>query len=112
MLPALGTGIGRVLITADAVGGVWHYTLDLASEYRRYGIDVRVVVLGPALSKAQRAEAASVPGLEVVETGLPLEWLAADPTEVNEAARQLAMLAAEWHPDIVHLNSPALAAYV
>jgi glycosyltransferase involved in cell wall biosynthesis len=40
---------------------------------------------------------------------LPLDWTAASPAEVEAAGERIAALAAELRPDIVHLNSPALA---
>ena len=35
--------IRRVLITADAVGGVWPYTLHLASALRQRGLEITIV---------------------------------------------------------------------
>lgn len=103
------TGAGpklRLLMTADAVGGVWQYALELAA-----ALDARVTLalLGPAPDAGQRAQAAAVPGLRLVETGLPLDWLATRPGEVLEAAASVARLAADVGADVVHLNAPALA---
>ncbi len=46
--------------------------------------------------------------LETIEG--PLDWTAQTAAEVDLAGIRLAMLAARLRPDIVHLNSPALAA--
>ena len=35
----------RVLMTTDAVGGVWQYTLDLGRALRARGVEVRVAVV-------------------------------------------------------------------
>ena len=99
----------RLFMTVDAVGGVWPYTLDLASGLRPHGVETVLAVLGPAPSRDQR-EAARTSGLEVVETGLPLDWTAPRPQDVDDVAWAIARLATEAEPDIVHLNSPALAA--
>ena len=48
--------------------------------------------------------------VEIVPTDLPLDWLAAGPEAVLAAGRAIAALAAEHDVDLVHLNSPALAA--
>lgn len=98
-----------VLMTTDAVGGIWTYALDLGRELGAGGIDVTLAVLGPPLDPAQR-EAARRAGLGLVETGLRPEWLAADETEVARAGAALAALAGERRADLVHLNHPALAA--
>ena len=99
----------RLFLTADAVGGVWPYALDLASGLRPHGVETILAVLGPNPSGAQRA-AADALGLAVVETGLPLDWTAREARQVEEAASTLAGLATDAKPDIVHLNSAALAA--
>lgn len=103
-----GTAL-RVLMTADAVGGVWQYALDAAAGMRAHGVETILAVLGPGPSKDQRDAAASN-GIEVIDTGLPLDWTAERAVEVEEAGRAIAQLAAEIRPDIVHLNSPALLA--
>jgi glycosyltransferase involved in cell wall biosynthesis len=97
----------RVLLTTDAVGGVWTYTLDLAAGLQAAGMRVRIAVLGPALKPDQRNELSRA--FEIVETGLSLEWLAASRSEVTGAADALAALARAWGADLLHLHSPALA---
>ena len=99
-------GAHRILMTTDAVGGVWRYALELCA-----ALDAEVVlaVLGPAPDADQRAAAAAVPGLRLVETGLPLDWLSDGPGPVLAAGAAIARLAREVGADVVHLNSPALA---
>ena len=80
----------QVLMTADAVGGVWTYALDLAAGLAERGVDLTLAVLGPTPSEDQRAAAASIPGLRLVETGLPLDWTAATRAEIAEAGRRIA----------------------
>jgi glycosyltransferase involved in cell wall biosynthesis len=99
----------RIFMTADAVGGVWQYALDLASGLKPHGIETVLAVLGPDPSAAQRA-AADAAGLAVFETGLPLDWTARQAREIEDASWALARLATDVQPDIVHLNGPAPAA--
>jgi glycosyltransferase involved in cell wall biosynthesis len=100
----------RVLITLDAVGGVWQYGLDLARGLAARGAEPVLVVLGPAPDPVQAQEARRIPRTTVIESGLPLDWLCAGPDPVLDAGRRIADLAAEVEADIVHLNTPALAA--
>jgi glycogen(starch) synthase len=100
----------HVLMTTDAVGGVWTYALDLSAGLLARGIAVTLAVLGPSPGPAQRRAAKRIPGLTLVETGLPLDWTAERPEEVAEAARGVAALTAARGADLVHLNTPALAA--
>ena len=98
----------RIAITTDAVGGVWTYTLDLAAGLRDAGAVPRIIALGPALRDDQRRDLAGL-GLEAVETGLPLEWLARDAGEWRDAATVIAGLVRDWSADLAHLHTPALA---
>lgn len=98
----------RVLITADTIGGVWQYACDLASALPAHGIEVVLAVLGPAPSGEQRARLEAAPGVRLVETGEPLDWLS-DAAATMRTAATIADMAADEGVDVVHLNSPALA---
>jgi glycosyltransferase involved in cell wall biosynthesis len=99
----------HVLMTADAVGGVWQYTLDLSEGLRPCGVRTTIAVLGPSPSADQQALAEAT-GAKLILTGLPLDWTAHSRHEVEEASRTIARIAAQIRPDLLHLNSPALAA--
>ena len=99
----------RLMMTADAVGGVWTYALDLARGVAAVGGQTALVVLGPAPSPDQLRDAMAVPALRLIDTGLALDWTAETPAEVEAAAEAVGLLARELRPDLVHLNSPALA---
>jgi len=100
----------RLFMTADAVGGVWTYALDLARGLARQGVTTTLATLGPAPGATQLAAAASVPGLALRVTTLPLDWLAASAAEIVAAGQYIARLARSSKADVIHLNSPALAA--
>ncbi|GAA4011603.1 glycosyltransferase family 4 protein [Sphingomonas swuensis] len=100
----------RLLLTTDAVGGVWTYSLDLARALAgAEDMVVLLAVLGPPPSNEQMSDAAAVPGLQLVGTSLPLDWTAGSDEEVLAAATALAALAREAGADLVQLHSPALA---
>lgn len=100
----------RILVTTDAVGGVWNYSLDLARGLARLDIAISLAVMGPAPSAAQKKAARAVPGLRLVDTGLALDWLAPDSATLAKAGAAVAKLAGEEQVDLVQLNAPALAA--
>jgi glycosyltransferase involved in cell wall biosynthesis len=106
----MGAATRHVLMTADAVGGVWTYALDLAEGFAEHGVRVTLAVLGPAPDATQRAQASAIPGLALVETGLELDWTAPTPGALALAAEGLRTLVRDSDADLVHLNSPALAA--
>lgn len=101
--------VRRVLMTADAVGGVWTYSLSLAGALARAGVTVDLAVMGPGPDRAQRAAAAAVPGLAVHATPLKLEWMEDAAGDVARAGQWLLELADRIGPDIVHLNGYAHA---
>ena len=99
----------HILMTADALGGVWQYSLELAAGLRQRGLTVTVALMGPAPSAAALAEAEAASGARILPTGLPLDWTAERPEAVTGAAAALARLARETGADLVHLHAPALA---
>lgn len=99
----------HVLMSTDAVGGVWTYALDLAQGLAGAGIRTSLAVLGPSPAADQVADAARVPGLTMIDTGLPLDWTASGPEALAQAAAGLRALADKREVDLVHLNAPALA---
>ena len=107
---AQATAALRVLMTADAVGGVWQYALDAAKGLRTHDVETILAVMGPSPSDDQMTKAKAA-GVAVIDTGLALDWTADHPAEVEDAGRAIARMASEIRPDIVHLNSPALAAH-
>jgi glycogen synthase len=101
--------IRRVLMTADAVGGVWQYTTGLASALQARGVEVLVAVMGPALAIDQREDAASR-NLRVVEGSFRLEWMESPWQDVRQCGEGLLDLERAFAPDIIHLNGYCHAA--
>ena len=104
-----GTGARHVLMTTDTVGGVWQYSTDLARELTKDGDTVTLAILGPSPSRAQRAGAGKIKGMQLVDTGQPLDWMCADARPIELAAREISRLARECGADLIHCNMPALA---
>ncbi|MBW8745676.1 MAG: glycosyltransferase family 4 protein [Sphingomonas sp.] len=102
----------RLLMTVDSVGGVWQYATDLARALGERGVETILALLGPIPPAEQRDAARAIPGVTLVETGLPLDWLADTPDQVRLAGSRIAELARHMRADIVQLNQPALAAGV
>jgi glycosyltransferase involved in cell wall biosynthesis len=100
----------RILMTADAMGGVWTYALELARGLADADVETTLAVIGPAPSTAQLHDSGLIPGLKLIQTDFPLDWsLDADATRIEQSAVGLAGLAADIQADVVHLNSPILA---
>jgi glycosyltransferase involved in cell wall biosynthesis len=97
----------RVLMTADAVGGVWHYALDLAGGLSRRGSEILLAVMGDAPGPGQRAAAAALPGVRLVSAPYRLEWMDDAAADIDAAGVWLFTLARRFCPDVIHLNGYA-----
>ena len=97
----------KVLMTADTVGGVWIYALELARGLADQGIEVAVAAMGKPLDGLQREMAGRVPGLKVFESNFKLEWMEDPWRDVERAGDWLLGLEARYCPDLIHLNGYA-----
>jgi glycogen(starch) synthase len=100
----------RVLMTSDAVGGVWSYSLALAAALADKRVEVCLATMGPLPTQAQREAAAGSPNTRLASIDAKLEWMPEPWVDVRRAGGWLLDLAADWRPDIVHLNGYAHAA--
>lgn len=100
----------RVLMTADTIGGVWNYALELARALAPFGTEVTLATMGRQRSRSQVDESTGVPGLEVRESTFALEWMPDPWDDVARAGNWLLDLERELGPDVVHLNGYAHAA--
>jgi glycogen synthase len=94
----------RVLMTTDAVGGVWQYATQLASLLAARGARVRLASMGPEPSAGQLAEVARVPGVDIRVGRYALEWMPGAWPDVDAASSWLLDLERDFAPDVVHLN--------
>ncbi len=99
----------RVLMTLDAVGGVWRYALDLAGGLGEAGIDVLLVGFGPKPRPDRLVEIEQLSRASLVWIDEPLDWMVSDATALVDVAPALERLAADWRPDLIHLNLPSQA---
>jgi glycosyltransferase involved in cell wall biosynthesis len=97
-------------MTADAVGGVWTYALDLSRALAARGVQVALATMGAPPTADQEREAREVPGLELFASAYRLEWMADPWDDVRRAGEWLLELESRLRPDLVHLNGYAHAA--
>src|SRR3954447_11283189 len=84
----------KVLMSTDAVGGVWTYAVELRDALSAEGVQVELAAIGPAAPP---------------EAGVPhrpclLEWQDDPWADVAASGRWLRTLAQEAGADVVHLN--------
>ncbi|MBV9468388.1 MAG: glycosyltransferase family 4 protein [Abitibacteriaceae bacterium] len=91
-------------MTADSIGGVWTYALELARGLEPYDVTVALATMGSTLSPQLRHEAQRVANIELFESAFKLEWMEDPWREVQQAGEWLLELEAQLNPDIIHLN--------
>ena len=96
-----------ILMTTDAVGGVWTYSLALCRSLAAEGIEVVLATTGPRPSDTQRAEVAELGNVILRESEFRLEWMSDPWDDVQRAGEWLLDLEQRLTPDIIHLNGYA-----
>jgi glycosyltransferase involved in cell wall biosynthesis len=92
-------------MTADTVGGVWTFALDLVEQLGSRNVEVMLATMGPEPSPGQLEEASAIRNLRLAPSRYKLEWMD-DPWEDIEASGAwLRELEQEFAPDLIHLNS-------
>lgn len=98
----------RILMTLDAVGGVWQYAMGLAAQLARSGTTIFFAGVGPLPSADQREEAETIGTVEWLKT--PPDWLAQDEHALDGLSDELAYMVHKHGVELVHLNAPTQAA--
>lgn len=94
-------------MTTDTVGGVWHYSLELARGLAKFGVEVALATMGPLPTAEQRRQAARVGNIALHESSYRLEWMEDPWDDVEQCGAWLLELEEKLGPDLVHLNGYA-----
>jgi glycosyltransferase involved in cell wall biosynthesis len=97
----------RILMTADTVGGVWTYALELIGALPQ--IEFALATMGAPITAAQRTDAAALPNVQLFPSTYALEWMDDPWADVDRATDWLLEIARDFRPDVVHLNGYAHA---
>jgi glycogen synthase len=96
--------VKHILMTADTVGGVWNYSLELAKALGEHGVEISLATMGARISPQQRSEAAKIDNLRIYESNFKLEWMPEPWDDLEKAGDWLLDLESVLQPDVVHLN--------
>jgi glycogen synthase len=94
----------RILMTADTVGGVWTYAIELSRELGEYGVEVALATMGGPVSATRRKEIRHLTNVMVYESNFKLEWMEDPWEDVGRAGEWLLDLESNLGPDLIHLN--------
>lgn len=93
----------KILVTTDAVGGVWNYSLNLVEALAHRGVEVVLACMGPGPSALQREQLGGT-GSRFYSRPYALEWMPDPWSDVEQASDWLLQIRDDEQPDLVHLN--------
>ncbi len=99
----------KILMTADAVGGVWQYSLDLIAFLVDRGVEVLLATMGRRPTPEQEQALANLKGVTLHQSDYKLEWMKDPWADVDKSGEWLLDLARQFQPSLVHLNGYAHA---
>ncbi len=94
----------HVLVTADAVGGVWTYTRELVTGLARRGVRVTLVSFGEIPTAQQCEWMDGLRGLDFRPTAFRLEWMQEAEQDLEASSEFLMSLIGEIKPEIAHFS--------
>lgn len=100
----------KVLMTADSVGGVWTYTVELIRALARQGVEVVLATSGPAPRLDQRLQLRASAVAALHERPYALEWSPDGARDRAAVADWLLELAEDEQVELVHLSAYAAGA--
>jgi glycogen(starch) synthase len=102
IIPEVGDRPPTVLMTADAVGGVWSYAVGLCRSLP----ETRFVLatMGPHLRQAQRDAIRELENVSLVESDYRLEWMADGVVDFIDSRDWLIDLLHRHEVDVIHVN--------
>jgi glycogen synthase len=92
----------RVLMTADTLGGVWNYSIELIRALPE--IEFALCTFGAPLSRVQAADVAVLKNVTASPSSYKLEWMDEPWRDVDHASDWLLEIARKFQPDLIHLN--------
>jgi glycogen synthase len=100
----------KILMTADTVGGVWNYSVELIRALDEHDVHVVLATMGHPISREQRSQLRGLSNLQVYESRFQLEWMENPWEDVLRAGEWLLRLDERVNPDVIHLNGYVHAA--
>jgi glycogen(starch) synthase len=98
----------KILMTVDAVGGVWTYAVELCRALAAHDVEVVLACMGPAPDASQLDSVHRMRNVRIESCGYALEWMADPWADIELASEWLLQLADSERIDVVHLNGYVL----
>ena len=93
-----------ILMTADPIGGVWQYALELCRQLAKIDVNVVLASMGRKLDPNEQASVFGLQNVELCESAYKLEWMSEPWSDVEAAGRWLLDVESRFRPSLIHLN--------
>jgi glycogen synthase len=94
----------KILMTADTVGGVFTYAVELLHAMRTHGHHTALVTMGPLPSKDQLERITACGTSLHHHINGRLEWMQDPWSDLEVCGRELQLIARKFRPDLIHFN--------
>jgi len=94
-----------ILMTADTVGGVWSYAMNLCAALAPHGVSVHLLTLGRKPDEQQWEQAKGLPNVTVHASDFKLEWMENPWKDVFLAREWIQSIYERVRPDLLHFNN-------
>ena len=95
----------HIVMTADTIGGVWTFALEMCARVCARGTKVTLVTFGRMPDAQQRASAQAIQNLSFIPTAYRLEWMENCGADVAASASFLLNVARDVAADLIHANT-------
>jgi glycosyltransferase involved in cell wall biosynthesis len=96
--------VKKILMTVDAVGGIWTYAVQLGAALQKYNIEVFFACMGPPPDNLQKKQLLRYDNIKLYENNYRLEWMDNPWEDLKNASEWLLHLNQTTSPDVIHLN--------
>jgi glycogen synthase len=100
----------KIMMTADTIGGVWTYTIDLCRALQQFPVEIHLLTMGAFPTKAQHLQLNELNNVFLYESNFKLEWMENPWRDVEKAREWISRIYLKVKPDIMHFNNYAQAA--
>ena len=95
----------KILMSADTLGGVWTYAMELIHGLERCDVQVVLATMGRPVNDYQMEQIKQLKNVKLEESVFKLEWMEDPWEDIENAGDWLLELEEKHAPDIIHLNN-------
>lgn len=95
----------KILMTADTVGGVWTYAVNLCKGLMKYDVEIHLLTMGALLTPEQLLQMEKLHHVKLYESNYKLEWMQDSLKDVQLAKHWITSICSKVKPDLIHFNN-------